>query len=178
MSEPPAPYGQPGSVPSKASPSAQKAGRPPKARVISIVALDPGQTTGVALTHYDTSADKCTYIRTHELIGDHYVDLYRLLCNEQPQVVVYEYFVYQNRKEKVELESREYIGVAKLYAHMTDKSIVGQTASAAKQLWTADKLTKIGLWEPNRPHAMDAVRHLLLFLVEKIGSERYIRESR
>jgi len=143
---------------------------------VKIIALDPGGTTGIASTMIDTNRGKCGVIATRQMVGDHHTKLYRFLISEAPSVVVCENFVYQNRMKKVALDSVEYIGVAKLYCQMTKTAYRGQMAGSAKALWTDDKIKQLGLWEKGQQHAMDAVRHLLLFVDSELGIKQFTNQ--
>lgn len=145
---------------------------------MKIIALDPGGTTGVATTILSKQTNECSLIFTRQLTGAHHTDLYKYFINESPNVIVYERFIYQDRKKKVSLESVEYIGVAKLYTQLTNKQLAPQMAASAKNLWTDDKVKALGLWQPGQPHAMDAVRHLLLFVTDTLGIQQYVNQLR
>lgn len=144
---------------------------------MKIIALDPGGETGVAsVTMYENG--EFSYIHTEDLVGEHHYMLYNYLYNERPNVIVYERFVYQNRKKKVELVSREYIGVVKLYSQVIGTKLAPQMAADAKNLWTDDKLKALGLWVKGSTHQRDATRHLLHFITNTLGNQEYVNELR
>lgn len=151
---------------------------------MKIVALDPGGTTGIAHTVYDKRSKRFAKIVTSELgPQEHHKELYRFLIDESPHVVVCERFIHQNRKDEdsaagvgsVELISGEYIGVARLYCDLTDKTVVLQTPAQAKKLWTDDKLKTLDLWIKGSTHKRDAIRHLLYFITVELNSDQYVR---
>lgn len=120
-----------------------------------VVAFDPGVTTGIA--YKDGSGIHTEQIRTtHRAIWNWtdwvYVD-----------EIVYERFNYQ-RRDKVVLYPVEVIGVIKLISELHNIPIREQTPSQAMNLWTDDKIRRLGLWTPNQVHGMDALRHLLYYL--------------
>lgn len=149
-----------------------------------VIALDPGGATGWATyssvlmpdgKHYDEEFTCGTL--DHE---DHHLDLYGLLGLQHVQnyIVVTESFEFrQNDGDRtgIELISREYIGVAKLFGQERKVKVVKQTASTAKKFMPdkgpmANKhLRVMGLWVPGREnrHAMDAYRHLVYYLVNR-----------
>ena len=120
---------------------------------LTIVALDPGVTTGWA----DLNRERYS---TRQLTGEHHVELWDALYNLEPDIVVCERFTYQ-RRDKVILKSVEYIGVVTLYCEQYKVPLRMQTPSQAKNLWTDNKLKLVGQYKPNQPHANDAMRHLL-----------------
>lgn len=153
-------------------------------RPFRIIALDPGGTTGVA-TFVFTGG----YITSHadidfslfELREDnHHEHLYNDLDNFQPTRIVCESFEFRQHidknkaKMKVELISKEYIGVAELYAQQNVVPIHYQTASAAKGMIPDVgpekdvKLKQLG-WSHPTPggHQNDAARHGTYFLARK-----------
>lgn len=137
-----------------------------------IVSLDPGGTTGWAAFTRSQNDDvtEGEWWRS-QLEGEHHGGLYDALESFAPEVVIYERFMYQRREldkgVSLSLASVEYIGVIKLWheRHCETVDLVCQTPHQAKVLWTDDKLKKLGLYTPNAPHANDATRHLLYFLV-------------
>jgi hypothetical protein len=82
------------------------------------------------------------------------------------------------------LMSREYIGVAKLFAaERMNTPVVLQSAAQAKGfipdkakngLEANAKLKALGLYVPGRPHANDAMRHLIYYLVNRQGMKQLI----
>lgn len=131
--------------------------------MVNVIALDPGGTTGVA--HY--FEDGAWYFSE---IGpeEHHEELFKnldFLLNRHKLVIVCESFEFrQNRqRDNINLMSKEYIGIVKLFQNRT--SVVFQTAAQAKGFVTDQKLKKMGLWQPGKRHANDATRHLVYYLV-------------
>ena len=133
-----------------------------------IMSFDPGRTTGVALIKKSFE----NAIEVYQAPPDHAL-LYQDLENINPTEIVYERFQYQ-RRPNVDLYPVEVIGVIKLWASTHETKITEQTPAQAKNLVTDDKLKKLSLWEPAKPHAMDALRHLLYYLVVSKGDRTWI----
>lgn len=102
---------------------------------------------------------------------EHHEELFEHVSLFNPQVIICESFEFRQHinqshtKTKVELISKEYIGVIKLWSIQNPTLLFFQTASAAKTLVSDDKIKCLGLWVPSKPHAMDARRHLLRYMV-------------
>lgn len=134
-----------------------------------VVSLDPGQTTGwAAWTDYE---DKSVSQFTCGQIGpqEHHKALFDMLgmLHTSEYAIVCERFEYRNRSRPgLELISREYIGVTRLFVQeRSDVHLEMQSASQAKGFVTDAHIKKLGLWSPGDRHAMDAYRHLLYFLI-------------
>jgi hypothetical protein len=151
-----------------------------------ILALDPGGTTGWAqLTYVDTKPIECDWTTWVGSIGvrepmwtcgqigpdDHHKELFALLerADAFDFTVVCESFEFRQyrQRDNINLMSREYIGVTKLFGQERNRPVVFQTAGAAKPFVTDEKLKAMGLWVPGQKHARDALRHLVTFLVRK-----------
>lgn len=138
-----------------------------------LMAFDPGVTTGVAWT--TPQGTETAHIKgdlAHKMVWD-------VLENYKPEKIVCERFNYQ-RRDKVVLEPVSIIGAVKTWYEVRgislgSRSLTLQTPSQAMNLWTDSKLQKIGLWEPGRPHAMDALRHLLYYITTREGDMTYVR---
>jgi hypothetical protein len=134
------------------------------------VSLDPGGTTGIAIHGVED------IITSHEIEGDdHHKELWDALFELAPDLVIYESFDWRPyRNQKVELISREYIGVIKLYC--VTFGVTRQVQKPAlKSWWTDNKLKRVGEYKPGKPHANDAVRHLLHYKMQT-GDNRWLRE--
>jgi hypothetical protein len=136
-----------------------------------IVALDPGETTGVAWYCMDQ-----LYWRE---MGPqpHHDELKRFLDVVGPRHVVTENF--ENRgNPAARLTSVEYIGVAKQWTQMkngTTLTVLG--SSASKTVWPDKKLRKLQIaLPPARPrHQRDALRILLLFIQRDLRCMDFVR---
>lgn len=127
-----------------------------------ILAIDPGTTTGLAVYH--TTEDRWELAQ----IGPepHHLALYRLCCNADE--IVCEDFNFRPNpgRRKIVLDSKEYIGIAKLASEQYDIPLRMQLPSQAKGLWSDDKLKALDRWFAGNSykHAMDATRHMLYYL--------------
>lgn len=146
-----------------------------------IISLDPGGTTGWAcytesqLASYVYNVNDFTYgqLGPHE----HHKELYDLLRSgiEHDYRIVCESFEYRNESRSgLVLVSREYIGVVKLFCQETLTLYFPQTASVGKITGNSfvqpANLARLGLWakggKSRMNHAMDAVSHLLQYMVK------------
>jgi hypothetical protein len=143
---------------------------------VRIMTLDPGVTTGWAVYPDETQPNSSYPIKLGQHTGA-LLDLEMLLDRYQPDVVIFESFKYQ-RRDKVVLYPREVIGVIKLWCERRGIQPIEQTPSQAKNLWTDDKIKKLGLWMPSFKHAMDALRHLLYYLVVTKGDRSWLEPLR
>jgi hypothetical protein len=140
---------------------------------VRIVALDPGGTTGIA-TYDDVNGQGEEWAIWQLGPEEHHAALWRYLSNSfMPfsgnQVIVCESFEFrQNRqRDNINLMSREYIGVVKLFSETHGIPVVFQTAGAGKGFVSDEKLKIMDMWVPGKKHAMDARRHLIYYMVNK-----------
>jgi hypothetical protein len=159
-----------------------------------VMALDPGGTTGWAtytaerMPAVDGPEE---YLKEEWACGqlgpdEHHGALFDLLGLQQTAEfhVVCESFEFRNtdrrHRDSLNLMSREYIGVAKLFYHQRMapadfQQLRFQTAGKAKGFipdsgpMANKKIKDAGLWYPNQKHAMDAMRHLLYYLTNVEG---------
>jgi hypothetical protein len=159
--------------------------------VFRIIALDPGGTTG----WYSYTADVITVEGTTEYYeekwacgwlgpDEHHQELYTFLelqhCTET--IVVCESFEYRNRaRPGLDLISKEYIGITRLFGQERSVPVVFQTAATGKGFGSDEKLQRIGILQ--RPvsvspqkHINDAARHLLTFMCTGVGCPVALRE--
>jgi hypothetical protein len=150
-----------------------------------VLGLDPGGTTGWAT--YTAQVIACTKgckreCRHHEFFeekwkvghlgpDEHHGELYALMehLDVTNFTVVCESFEFrQNRqRDNINLMSKEYIGVTKLFGVERKTLVVFQTAGMAKPFVTDDKLKAMGKYTKGYKHANDAMRHLIYYLVNK-----------
>lgn len=143
----------------------------------TILAFDPGGTTGVAKYYVDQDEWE-----REELTGDHHHQIMQMIISENPDIVIYETFNYQRRDitkgVSLRLDSVEYIGVIKLCkqraAHWgnVDFELVPQTPSL-RNWWTDERLRELGLWVSSE-HERDATRHLLRYITYVLKYKRFI----
>lgn len=179
----------------KRAPNAKDTRRLWEPKPFHLLSLDPGGTTGWAEALWWPEPFTSTLPPLHSLdqikfssgqisngAEEHHLDLWNFLEGKwgwweihdeaPPLVVVCESFEFRQHitnthaKTKVELISKEYIGLLKLFALQYSQVIVFfQTASAAKTLVSDEKIKILDLWTPGQPHANDAMRHLLRHMV-------------
>lgn len=146
-----------------------------------ILALDPGGTTGWAL-YQDMTVEGDQYdcppaimsgdFYTIGQIGpeEHHGRLWHLFQHQQPTMIVCESFEFRQfdgHRTGIRLDSKEYIGLVKLWRELEGTPVVFQTASLGKTFCTDDKIKALNLWTPGHKHAMDAMRHLLTYMVQR-----------
>lgn len=145
-----------------------------------IIAFDPGGTTGwasysaFAIDDVNGNGTRTYHNETwaQGQLGpeEHHGQLNALLELQRVKdyTLVSESFEFRNRaRDGLELISREYIGVIKLFAEEEEVSLYMQTAAQGKGFITDRKIKAAGLWHPGWKHAMDATRHLLFHMVNK-----------
>lgn len=136
-----------------------------------IVALDPGGTTGWATFHSDAEIRLQHFLCGQMGPEDHHNELDAFLGMEQPATpevyyIVCESFEYRNRaRPGLDLSSCEYIGVMKRFCQERRINYTMQTAAMGKGFVKDDNIKRLGLWSPGNKHAMDAMRHLLYFMI-------------
>ena len=131
-----------------------------------LIGLDPGGTTGWAIM--DISETTARWRMGQIGPQEHHAELYAFLEREHVQktVLISESFEYRReQRTNVELISREYIGVAKLFAQERGTTYVQQTAAQGKAFWTDEKLKKTDLYVVGQQHARDATRHVLYYFM-------------
>lgn len=144
---------------------------------MKIIALDPGETTGYAIySSYKTKSGQVRSLVATEIGPDpHHLQLYSLLDNAHPNVVVCEDFRYQRGPGGHNLTPVEYIGICKLWStkNHVPLELQGRTY---KVLWDDGKIKQLGLWRPGKPHAMDALRHLLYYVTLILQDSHYVKQ--
>lgn len=104
----------------------------------------------------------------------HHRTLWDYIAAFQPDTIICESFEFRQNygRDKVELISREYIGVVDLYCQMTKTRLVMQSASQGKHFMPNDKLETMGILvtpaHANR-HKNDALRHLVRYQIVNMG---------
>jgi hypothetical protein len=138
------------------------------------IALDPGGTTGYL---YCTDGVR---VYQHQMgPQEHHEDLWKVLNDYNPEVIIYETFQYRNGLEKAILVSCEYIGIIRLWGMMNPSAtLVPQTPAVGKGFWTDDKLKKLGLYRTGAPHAMDATRHWLQYRAFTLKEKTWLEKLR
>jgi hypothetical protein len=139
-------------------------------RVVKVVALDPGITTGLAIGNIMVDWG-LMLIDTGQAKYNH-KELYDGLVRQRPQHLVCERFEFRKKsREGLILYSRELIGIANLYSQQFGISLTMQQPSEALGgFWTDKQLKKDKLYKVTTGgHANDALRHLLQWYVFGAG---------
>ena len=129
----------------------------------ALLSFDPGETTGWAVFR-DGRLSRC---------GQHLVTDYswfeQMVVAVRPDVIVCEnYVVYANRaKQHVgsEVVTIRYIGAIELIAERHSVGLAFQMAYQAKGFATDRKLKLWGMYQVAHPHANDAIRHAVYYLL-------------
>jgi|SRR5579862_6307832 len=139
------------------------------------VAIDPGQTTGIA---YVRDEQHPWHIEFRQLgPEEHHADLASQLRYWAPSIVVCESF--ENRANEAALIiSAEYIGVVKAYGQEYGRPVVWQSAATGKAFWTDDKLRKHNLFARGMKHARDACRHYLYYRTFTLKDQSLLQGGR
>ena len=134
----------------------------------TILAIDPGLTTGLA--YYDE--DNGSFMSSTEVYGRH--ELYEYLTQQwlfrgasDIEVVIERWDVRKNTHQLSNQEDVRYIiGWVEGQCHMLGIPYVEQRPAEAKMFSTNDKLQKLGWYRGGEGHADDAARHLLVYLAK------------
>lgn len=136
---------------------------------MKVIALDPGVTTGYAVGHIE-QGKPMGVISGQEAWNE--LGLYNNLVSGKPDIVVYEKFEsgkdnpyrkIKNRNYDVELFSRNLIGVINLFCMQNNISFYEQSpAKGVGGHFRLDSILKqASVFKVGKPHANDAMRHLL-----------------
>jgi len=139
-----------------------------------IIGLDPGTTTGVATcrVNFESAKFECKLGQLGPY--PHNAELYAHLIYNAPDIIVCESFEYRNMSRTgLVLDSVKYIGVVELYEQgERDVRLVMQTAATGKVqhgkgLVKPANVRALGLWSSNSTHAIDALGHVLYYILTK-----------
>lgn len=127
----------------------------------TLIALDPGETTGVAVFKQNKYAG-CAQIDTKDIRKG--VDgLNNLFTRYPPTFVVYEdYRVYSWKSDQhkwADLHTPKLIGAIQTMCVTLDCPYHTQMAQQAKGFCTDEKLRAWGMYKRGKKHARDAIRH-------------------
>lgn len=139
-----------------------------------VLALDPGETTGVALWDPSVKEIMLCQIATKEVEEgyDKLWDIINYLSLDKPGLmhVRYEdYRVYGHMTDQhafAHLHTPQLIGAIRVCCHLAQVPVSCCLAMHAKTFWTDDKLKLCHLYMPGMKHARDAQRHLLRYMCE------------
>lgn len=170
-----------------------------------IIGLDPGGTTGWALytanVIHNVDGQPEYYNEAYNAgqigPGPHHLRLWHLLeqWTTVNTIIVCESFEFRRNdrdatRDNIVLVSKEYIGVVNLYAQTFEETtsglpgefkVVFQTAAMGKGFWDDRKLEVVGLLQTPKttwPHANDAMRHILQYMVFKMNRQDLLQPLR
>jgi len=135
-----------------------------------VLALDPGETTGVAHFEYGMLVSS-SQIAT-KTIAEGLTNLKRVIdtafgsLDHLSAIVVEDYRVYAwKAKQHIgdSLHTARLIGAIEVLALQYDVPLFKQSAQIAKQFVTEVKLHEWGFYQKGLPHARDAIRHAAYF---------------
>lgn len=132
----------------------------------TVLTLDAGETTGYCLMGYDGKLISFGQIKLP------LVNTYKFLKTARAQVseIAYETFNLYETTSKAQigsgLQTVELIGIIKLFCQQYEKNIActERTPAQIKRIWKDKHLKQFGYYQPNKPHANDAIRHALLHI--------------
>ncbi len=133
----------------------------------AILAIDPGVTTGFAYRARDGHIYTWQYALTdrEDLPYTYFMSQLEQLAVD---LVVCERFDFRQNKTGVDYTPVELIGLIKSW-HETEVGMPivwqGQDVKSKRSFWTDEKLKTWGVYKPNMPHAMDAIKHLMHYLM-------------
>lgn len=131
----------------------------------SILAIDPGTTTGFAFYNQkDWTFEQCPYdLEMFWSTLEHFVKV----SGDDNFVIVSEIFEFRKDKDrdKIVFDSAKLNGIVEWFCCLHKVPMFYQNASYAKSGFWADdmKLRTLGLWRSGNRHAMDALRHSLMW---------------
>lgn len=125
-----------------------------------LLSADPGMDTGFVV-------DNNEMLSFWEIDSRNLTAVENFLIGVKPDQIIYERFHHRPAMMKAELYSMQVIGVIRLYAEKNDIPIpFTPKPDEAKAFWNDDKIKKIGLWQPGKGHAMDALRVRLKYKMD------------
>ena len=145
--------------------------KPDKRFIGRLLALDPGETTGVVGIEANEDAINPFHqdqVKTWPITSgiDNITGLLDLI---QPKAVVFErYAVYEWKTDQhswSEIPTLQLIGAIKTLCYLRQIPIYQQTAQVAKQFVTDEKLEQWGLYKKGQKHSRDAMRHACYYLL-------------
>jgi hypothetical protein len=173
---------------------------------LTVLGLDPGGTTGWCMYRAEIPNQAPHVYNKEEWLhgelgpGEHHLRLLDFLsCMHTDNfIIVCESFEFRQGKQRdnIVLDSKEYIGVVKLYGQSCEAThhgaslpnVVFQTASYGKGFWypripgtkrrDPTKLKTVGLYQTGSTHMNDATSHVLQYLTFRMQREDWLRKLR
>jgi hypothetical protein len=133
----------------------------------NLLAIDPGETTGICIWDGDKAAFFICQLETKE-IGPAYVQLHELIQKVNPtHVRAEDYRIYSWMTEQhagTNLHTPKLIGAIEVAAHNLSVPCSLVMAQQPKALWNDDNLKLAGLYNPGLKHGRDALRHACYYI--------------
>lgn len=141
-----------------------------------LIAIDPGKASGFAVFDY-TDLDNIKVLYSAELDQMQTVGEVDTLLSEAENPSDYEIVMEKftitaqtGKNTNAENWSPEIIGAVRYLAYTEGVSFTEQTPAKAKNFVPNDRMKNIGIWHTGgEGHARDALRHGVLYLVERKG---------
>jgi len=135
---------------------------------VSLLCLDPGETTGYAIFHGSklTSWGQTATVNKDDLLWNNLEEI--LMSQEHDFVVCENYRVYQHKLDRHSfsaIPTLRLIGAIDYHCWKHHRPVQYQMASQAKAFVTDRKLKEWGFWKEGMKHSRDAIRHGLYFLL-------------
>ena len=132
------------------------------------LAVDPGNTVGWAYAMLGSHWSR-TAVTSGQTASDDFLDWLTgsTMFLDQSCIWLVESFTVTAMTARLSQQPvpMEVIGVLRYLARRSGVHLELQTPAAAKRFVSDDQLRKIGLWQPGKDHARDAIRHLVLGIV-------------
>lgn len=137
----------------------------------TLLALDPGETCGVAA--FGCTLDEATLVHAGQIktwpLKDGVESFTKLLNDIKPNIVVFEsYQVYEWKSDThswSQIPTVQVIGMIQTLLIQQNIPYYTQTAQVAKNFVKDEKLEQWGYWLKGLKHARDAIRHSCYFLL-------------
>lgn len=146
--------------------------RPPIHRLPHrLLALDPGETTGVCqIERIGDNTLLVNQFQEHTNIIEWGIDSFdKLISFYTPSIVIIESYRIYSWKTKQHtwqsLHTPRLIGVAECLCRLKRIPLIQQSAQQGKGFVTDERLKEWDFYKPGIPHSMDATRHMLQFLL-------------
>ena len=137
-----------------------------------ILALDPGETTGVARFHYNKTSE-IWHMYPSQLATPDIPSFIQLMQSQLDQynpaiIVMEDYRVYSWKTKDhawSDLHTPKIVAAMEVLCLQQNIPLHKQMAQQAKGFCTNDKLKQWGFYQPGQRHAVDAIRHGCYFLL-------------
>jgi len=147
-----------------------------------IIAIDPGGTTGIVWWYRNGHKVNPNQFETTQISPCNedmglwgvisFLDRIVTASTGRIQIIgeSFDFRLEERYRDKIDYTAAEVIGALRLWyirggnGSVTNVEMEFKGAGLGKGFWTDEKIKKVGLWQPNMRHAMDAMRHLLRYM--------------